>query len=300
MTMSNEMQAVIDRILHKTPADGDTEALRQWLQTPEGQKFAQQITQPAPPPTASSKYNFTIGNMTANEIQYGDKIYNYGGVSYNGTDVETLKNLVSSLVKESPTPAVAVRKILVIAASPEHEKLSRLNLEKEVKEIDQALRLGKHREQFTLDQRWGVSRRDLQGILLDTEPDIVHFSGHGAKEKGLVLQTDNQQPELVSTASLAKLFELINRGPNPIACIVLNACYSEAQANAMSPFIDYIIGMDKEIGDTAAIELSRGFYRFLSSGYPYDAAFEFGCNAIDLAAIPEHLTPVLKGKAVQP
>jgi uncharacterized protein YjbI with pentapeptide repeats len=55
------------------------------------------------------------------------------------------------------------KKILVLAASPEDQV--RLNLEKEFKVIDVALRLGKNREQFTLDQRWGISRGELQDIL---------------------------------------------------------------------------------------------------------------------------------------
>jgi hypothetical protein len=70
------------------------------------------------------------------------------------------------------------------------------------------------------------------------------------------------------------------------------------QANAISPYVDYIVGMKKEIGDNAAIEFSRGFYRSLSDGQPYNIAFQFGKNAIALDAIPEDQTPVLVGRAV--
>jgi hypothetical protein len=296
MTTANEMNEILDRLLQNTRTDGDMETLRQWLQTSEGQKFAQQITQPASPqPPAASKYNFTIGNIKG-DVQFGDR-------TYYGTDAETLKNLITSLQKESQAPnspktSAAVRKILVIAASPEHEKLTRLNLEKEVKEIDYALRLGRHHDQFKLEQRWGVSRRELQDILLDIEPDIVHFCGHGAGENGLVLQDENQKPQVVSTTALTRLFESINKHSKAIPCIVLNACYSEEQADAMYPFIDYIVGMKEAIGDKTAIEFSRGFYRALSNGLTYAAAYDFGCNAIDLDAIPEHLIPKLTGKAV--
>ena len=295
MATSNEMNMILDRLLHNTPTDGDREALLQWLQSTEGQQFAQKVTQPAPQSSTSNKNNITIGQITG-DVQIGDRIY-------NGTDAETLKNLIGSLVKElqapdsAATPAIAVRKILVLAASPTDQ--ARLNLEKEVKEIDLALRLGKHREQFILEQRWGVSRDDLQDILLNLEPDIVHFCGHGAKEHGLVLQNDQQQTQMASTTALAELFELITTYSKPISCIVLNACYSEVQADAIGLLIDYVVGMKKEIGDKAAIEFSRGFYRSLSNGLPYETAFRFGQNAIDLEQIPEHLTPILQGKAVQ-
>lgn len=290
--MPNEMNAILDRILHNTPADGDMETLRQWLQSAEGQQFAQQMTQSAPPPPAPGKYNINIGQITG-EVQVGDR-------TYYGTDAETLKNLITSLQREaqastSPATPAAVRKILVLAASPEDQV--RLNLEKEVKEIDLALRLGSHREQFDLEQRWGVSRRDLQDIMLTIRPDIVHFCGHGASEHGLVLQNDNRKAQLVPNDALAELFDIFT-SIKPIPCIVLNACYSETQVDAICPFIDYIVGMKKEIGDRAAIEFSRGFYRALSDGLPYNTAFRLGKNAIALEAIPENLTPVLKGKAV--
>jgi hypothetical protein len=293
---SNEVNAILDRILHNTPANGDMEILRQWLQSAKGQQFAQQVTQPTPPPPAASKYNINIGQITGGDVQVGDR-------TYNGTDAETLKNLISSLAKETQastsvaTPAIAIRKILVLAASPKDQV--RLNLEKEVREIDLALRLGSHHDQFILDQRWGASRRDLQDILLNIKPDIVHFCGHGAKEHGLVLQNDNQTTQMVSTTALAELFELVTTYSKPILCIVLNACYSKAQAEAIEPYIDYIVGMKKEIGDKAAIEFSRGFYRSLSNDLPYEAAFRFGKNAIALEEIPEDLTPVLQGKATR-
>ena len=191
MTNSNEMNAILDRILYNTLADGDVETLRQWLQSAEGQQFAQTVTQPVPQPPAP-KFNINIGKITGGDVQIGDR-------TYNGTDAEALKNLISSLLKESPdsssaaTPAIAVRKILVLAASPTDQ--ARLNLEKEVKEIDLALRLGSDREQFTLDQRWGANPGELRDILLTLKPDIVHFCGHGAAAQGLVLQNDQQQTQ---------------------------------------------------------------------------------------------------------
>jgi len=48
------------------------------------------------------------------------------------------------------------------------------------------------------------------------------------------------------------------------------------------------------VGDKAAINFARGFYRALGAGKSYAEAFEWGCNAIDLKGIPESSTPVLK------
>ena len=81
-------------------------------------------------------------------------------------------------------------------------------------------------------------------------------------------------------------------------CVVLNACYSEAQANAISQHIDYVVGMKKAIGDEAAIKFAVGFYDALGAGRDFETAYKFGCSAIDLKGIPEYLTPVLKKKSI--
>jgi hypothetical protein len=53
-----------------------------------------------------------------------------------------------------------------------------------------------------------VRPNDLQRALLDYEPQIVHFSGHGAGAQGLVLENNLEQVQLVSAQSLARLFRL--------------------------------------------------------------------------------------------
>jgi len=53
--------------------------------------------------------------------------------------------------------------------------------------------------------------------------------------------------------------------------------------------------MNKEIGDKASIEFAVGFYAALGAGESIEFAYEFGfgCNAVELAGLREHLTPVL-------
>ena len=61
--------------------------------------------------------------------------------------------------------------------------------------------------------------------------------------------------------------------------------------------IGYVVGMKKAIGDDAAIKFAVGFYDALAAGREYEESFKFGQSAIDLAGIPEDLTPVLKKKS---
>ena len=168
-----------------------------------------------------------------------------------------------------------MKKILILAANP--QGTSRLRLDREVRAIDEGLRRSHLHEQFCIEQRWASRPRDVQRALLDVEPQIVHFCGHGEGKAGLVLEDETGQVKLVSTEALSQLFELF---ADRVECVLLNACYAEVQADAIVQHINYVIGMRQEIRDDLAIAFSVGFYKGLGAGQSIEAAFEFGCEAI--------------------
>jgi hypothetical protein len=186
---------------------------------------------------------------------------------------------------------VTVKKILVLAANP--IGTAHLRLDQEVREISIGLQRAKKRELFDLVQRWAVRSRDLRQALLEVEPQIVHFSGHGSSTGGLFLENEIGEYQLVKPEALARLFELCS---SYVECVVLNACYSDIQADSIVQHIDYVIGMNQAIGDKAAIEFAVGFYDALGAGRNIDDAYKFGRNAIELEGSSEYLTPVLKVK----
>jgi hypothetical protein len=183
-----------------------------------------------------------------------------------------------------------VNKILILAASP--KDMSRLRLEAELRDIEEGLQRAKKREQFLLKLALAVQTRDIHRQIMDFEPQIVHFSGHGEGEDGLVFEDSTGKAKLVDAEALAALFEYFAH----VKCVVLNACYSENQAEAIAQHIDYVIGMSQAIGDRAAIEFAVGFYDALGAGKSFDDAYKLGCIAIRIAGIPEHLTPLLLRK----
>jgi hypothetical protein len=187
---------------------------------------------------------------------------------------------------------VALKKILILSGNPTNA--SRLQLDREVREIQDSLQRSKKREQFKIISNSVVRPDDLRRTLLDTEPEIVHFSGHGGRNQGLVLENDSGEMQAVSEKSLASLFQLFN---NTIECVVLNDCYSESQAEAICQHINYVVGISHQISDKAAIKFAVGFYDALGAGRSYEEAYEFGCTAITLEnASAQHLAPVLKSR----
>lgn len=182
-----------------------------------------------------------------------------------------------------------MRKILILAANPKNT--NQLRLDEEVREIQEGLQRSRSRDQFEIVSQWAVRPRDLQRALLDHEPQIVHFSGHGVGAEGLALENNTGQVKLVSGKALAGLFKLVQKN---VDCVLLNACYSEVQAEAIHKYIDYVIGMNDAIGDRTAIEFAVGFYDGLGADRSYEDAFEFGLSAIALEGIDETTTPKLK------
>lgn len=168
-----------------------------------------------------------------------------------------------------------MKNILILAANP--KGTTPLRLDREVRDIDHALRESSLRDEFNLHQRWALRPRDLQRALLEVTPKIVHFCGHGEGNAGIVLEDASGQPKLLSTAALASLFSLC---AEQISCVLLNACYAEIQATAIVKSIDYVIGMRQAVPDDVAIAFSIGFYQGLGAGQSIEAAFNTGCNTI--------------------
>jgi hypothetical protein len=191
-----------------------------------------------------------------------------------------------------PTEEVSMVSILFLAADP--TDATRLRLGEELREIQEKLQLAQLRDRFVLHQRMSVRPADLSQALLDMKPQIVHFSGHGTVDGELCIEDESGNSHPIQSDALGALFEQF---ANQVNCVVLNACYSETQANAIAEHIDYVIGMSQAIGDKAAIAFAIGFYQALGAGRSIEEAYRLGCVQIRLQGIVEHLTPALIKKS---
>ena len=182
-------------------------------------------------------------------------------------------------------------KILFLAADP--SDAVRLRLGQELRDIRERLQLARYRDKFSLDSRESVRIGDITQAIFDTEPRIIHFSGHGTANGELCFEDSSGNTRSVKPDALASLFKLV---ADQVECVVLNACYSRKQAQQIAKYIPFVIGMDQAIEDKAAIAFSVGFYKALGAGRSVKEAYEFACVEIQLANIPESLSPVLLEK----
>ena len=131
--------------------------------------------------------------------------------------------------------------------------------------------------------------RDFYRSMLEVQPHIVHFLGHGGAEEGIVLEDEMGKVLFLPTEQLAGLFKLF--ASKGLECVLLNACFSEVQAKAISEHVSYVVGMKRAIGDKAAINFAVAFYDALGAGETMQFAFDLGCT--QLIGLKEHETPTL-------
>jgi hypothetical protein len=156
--------------------------------------------------------------------------------------------------------------------------------------INEKVYASEHREQIKLDYAWAVRPDDLLQSLNRYRPQIVHFSGHGSKRGELLLVGREGFPQPVSVQALKAVFKTLK---DNIRLVVLNACYSKTQAEAIRQEIECVVGMNDAIGDKAAITFSASFYRALGFGRSIQEAFEQGQTSLLLEGIAEDQTPEL-------
>lgn len=180
-------------------------------------------------------------------------------------------------------------RVLFLAANPVDSGY-RMRVDEEVREIDERIRAGSIRDSFELISQFAVRPSDLALNLMRHQPHIVHFSGHGNKSEGIILEDKDGNMKPVNKGALAELFRSTKKN---IRIVMLNACHAKRQAEGIVENIDFAIGMNKTIGDKDAIVFASHFYQALAFGESIQAAFDLGKNQIRLEGLPGFKTPAL-------
>ena len=209
--------------------------------------------------------------------------------------------------------------ILFLAANP--SGTDRLALDREARSIQVELERSGYRDCFEFVTRWAVEPLDLLRELRKLRPTVVHFSGHGGKAAaggrpsghaphrdvvsdfelqggelghGLYFQGADGRAQVVSAAALRDTF---GAAGHSVKLVVLNACYSEPQAEALAAHIDCVVGMAGSIYDDAARSFAIGFYGGLGERESVAKAYQQGCAAIHLEGLHESARPQLAVRA---
>ena len=173
-----------------------------------------------------------------------------------------------------------VTKILFLTASPSDK--AALQLDEEIRLISQRIRRGEYRNLFEIRSAPAIRATDLPFELMDNAPEVVHFSGHGSKTGALYfIHDEDRTARPIPPRTLARVFKQFR---DRVKCVVLNACYSAAQAEAIAESIPCVVGMSRAVYDSTAIAFAAGFYEALAFGKSVAEAFELGLTQVELSA----------------
>lgn len=206
----------------------------------------------------------------------------------SGVDSGRISPSSSGMHMETSGSHAETVRILFLAANP--RDTDRLRLAEEARTIEERIRGTENRERFEFITHWAVRPSDLSDYLLRHRPHIIHFSGHGRQEQGIVLENEQGQAQTVPPQALARLLRILK---DNIQIVVLNACLTIAQAEAITEEINCVVGISSAAEDERCIRFASGFYRALGYGRSVQTAFDLGCNEIGLFELAGEGVPEL-------
>lgn len=172
-------------------------------------------------------------------------------------------------------------RILFLSSNPWNN--SRILVDEEAREISEKIHEGPYRDCFELHSHVAVRPTDLQRLLLRYRPHIVHFSGHGNKRERIILSGPNGQGKTIDQQGFANVLALYN---SHVRLVLLNACFTKAQARFISEVVNYSIGTTQAIGDKVGVAFAGAFYRALGFGKSVKDAFESARAELRLTKMP--------------
>lgn len=178
--------------------------------------------------------------------------------------------------------------VLFLAANP--VGTASLQLDEEARSIQQKIRMSDYRDSVRFESRWATRSGDILQAINETNPTIVHFSGHGASNGDLVLLNPDGSAKMVSKEAISMAMATAS---DTIRLIVFNACFSESQAESVIEHIDAAIGMSTSIGDEAACVFAAQLYSSIGFGRSLQTSFNQAIAQLMLEGIPEDSTPKL-------
>jgi hypothetical protein len=176
--------------------------------------------------------------------------------------------------------------ILFLAGSP--DTLHSLQLGHECAEIQRELKMAPYRDDFRFESRWPVGIDELMRHMNELDPTVIHFSGHGGGGAGIALQDEQGQRQLVSSRALSMMIDAAARN---VRLVLLNACYTAPQAEALGRKIECVVGMDGAIEDDAARAFAIRFYGALGNRRSVANAVTQGVAALAAKHLGEEIIP---------
>lgn len=163
-----------------------------------------------------------------------------------------------------------MRTVLVVAANPLGTEP--LQFGEEVRLIRAEWERSRCRDQFEIREHLAARWEDLRRYLVDYSPEVVHFVGHGHGQPGLAFEQEGGKVQEVPGDRLADMLKVFES----VRCVVLNACSTEPQGEAIARYVPAVVAMTARVGDQSAARFAGAFYGAVFGGLSYAKAVEVG------------------------
>jgi hypothetical protein len=158
--------------------------------------------------------------------------------------------------------------VLFLAAGPLDQ--DQLQLDEEVRAIQAKIRSSEHRDSIILESRWAVRSGDFLQAMNETQPTIVHLSGHSSPDSFCFSDGAGGTKDV----SFDALIGGMAMSSDKLRLVVFNSCDSREAAERATEHFDFAIGMGDSISDDAARVFSAQLYSAL--GFAHSVAKSFG------------------------
>ena len=162
------------------------------------------------------------------------------------------------LVSHSDQPIVPAQlTVLLVSATPEGRV--RLRVDAEFRDIIDKVAHGRAHDRIRFEQVHAARVSDLRSALINHKPHVLHISSHGEDDGSL--QFENRHTTGTQAISKERLLDLIDALNERIRLVVLNACDSAAQCDALRRQVDCVVGMEGKLeitGDAIAAAPASG------------------------------------------
>jgi len=186
-----------------------------------------------------------------------------------------------------PDPTRSI--VMLIGASPSDQATLLLSAEFDM--INSAVRQGTHRDDIAIEQSQNTLASELVPDLVRSSPKLVHFSGHGRESGELIFEDPHGASAPLRPELLGAVFSGFS---DIIRCVVLNACWSESQADIIGAHIPVVVGMSTQVSDLAALNFSSTFYLAIGEGKSVSEAFSLAVLQLRVATPSDAEAPILR------
>jgi hypothetical protein len=167
-------------------------------------------------------------------------------------------------------------KILYLSASPNDQQ--KLSVDEEFRAIHEKVET----TPFKLISVSGTRASELQTVVLENNPEIIHFSGHSSSDD-VLFESEDRKSQGVPKNAIVNFFNNLEKKPR---LVFFNACRTAENLESLSRLIDFVVVTERAVFDDTAVIFATRFYQFLSRGGSVKSAFNHAKN--EFAINPVH------------